>query len=326
MRPLVLVTFRANDRDKKLIDEVLSGIADVAYLRDLNPYEINKILEDVRIILTGSGRDLTKEILHKARKLEFIQTLSAGADNIPFRLIDDKVLVANNAGGNAVAVAEFALALILSAIKKIPLRDRYMRSGIWLRRLPHALLSNKIVGIIGFGHVGVELAKRLKALGVKVYGVNRSGKSPINIDFIGGLDSLEYVLSKADIVVIALPLTKKTMGFIDSQKLGMMKRNVIIVNVGRGPVINQRDLYEFLKSNPDAIAALDVWWRYPEDYDKRVYQDYPFHELDNVIMTPHIAGFSLDIRDFVIKHALQNIIRYIKGEKPVNIVDRSDYV
>ena len=192
--------------------------------------------------------------------------------------------------------------------------------------MPHELLSNKIVGIIGFGHIGVELAKMLKALGAKVYGINRSGKSPIKINFIGKLDSLNYVLSNSDIIVIALPLTKTTRGFFNRDKFETLKKNVIIVNISRGPVIDAQALYHFLKQNKDAIAALDVWWKYPENYDKIVYQDFPFHELDNVIMTPHVAGFSPDIRRDVFRNALLNIKRFLMGEKPTNIVDKCDYI
>ncbi len=326
MKPIVLVTFRANENDRKIIEEILSDVAQIVYLKEIDKGEMDTVLSDVKVVLTGSGRDLTKEIISKMKNLEFIQTLSAGADNIPFQLLGEEIIVANNAGGNAKAVAEFALALILSALKQIPRRDRYMRKGIWLRRIPHELLSGKIVGIIGFGHIGVELAKMLKSLGAKVYGVNRSGRSPIKIDFIGKLDSLNYVLSKSDIIVLSLPLTKHTRNFFDESKFKLLKRNVILVNVGRGSVINQRDLYNFLKSNPDAIAAIDVWWRYPERYEEQIFQDYPFHELDNIIMTPHIAGFSPDIREEVFKSALLNIKRFLRGEKPRNIVNRDDYV
>jgi len=135
MKPLVLVTFKAKKEDKKIIEDVLSDIAQVVYLRDLERSKINELLAKVKVILTGSGRDLTSELLSKTANLEFIQTLSAGADNIPFQLLREKVIVANNAGGNARAVAEFSLALILAALKRIPLRDRYLRRGIWLRRI-----------------------------------------------------------------------------------------------------------------------------------------------------------------------------------------------
>lgn len=326
MKPLVLVTFKAKEEDKRIIRDFLSDIAQIIYLRDIDRDKLNKLLPKIKVILTGSGRDLTSELLSKTTNLEFIQTLSAGANNIPFQLLRKGVIVANNAGGNARAVAEFSLALILAALKRIPLRDRYMRKGIWLRRMPHELLSKKIVGIIGFGHVGVELAKMLKALGVKVYGINRSGRSPIEIDFIGKLDSLNYVLSNSDIIVIALPLTKKTRGFFNKDKFKLLKKNVIIINVSRGPVIDAEALYNFLKQNKDAIAALDVWWKYPEDYSKSTYQDFPFHELDNIIMTPHVAGFSPDIRRYVFRNALINIRRFLRGETPRNIVDKHEFM
>ncbi len=326
MKPKVLVAFKAREEDKMIIENYLSGLAEVVYLHEISQDELDKVLYDVEIILTGSGRNLTEDILSKTPNLKFIQTLSAGVNAIPFHLLNDKVVVASNAGGNARAVAEYALALILSALKKIPLRDRFMRKGIWLRRMPHELISNKIIGIIGFGHIGKELAKKLKALGAKVYGINRSGRTDLEIDCIGDPNSLDYVLSMSDIVVITLPLTKHTKGLFNMNKFKLMKSNVIIVNVGRGEVIDQKDLFEFLKKNKEAIAALDVWWTYPRELDKETFQDYPFHELENVIMSPHVAGFSPDVRKEVFEHALINIKKFLLGEEIRNVVNKLDYI
>ncbi len=325
MKPIVLVTFRANENDRKIIEEELSKLADVKYLLDMNQNYLRRISDRVRAILTGSGRDLKEDLIKELINLEMIQTLSAGLDHVPFHIIPDHVIVASNAGGNARAVAEHALALLLSAVKRIPQHTEKMRKGIWERRKYGVLLKDKVVGIIGLGHIGREFAKMAKALGMRVYGINRSGQTDVDVDFIGTLRDLDRVLRQADFILIALPLTRETKGLIGENEFRLMKRNVILVNVGRGDVIDQKALYEFLRTNPGAIAALDVWWRYPKR-DEPTFQDYPFHKLENVIMTPHIAGFSPEIRENVIRNAVENIARFLRGEKPRNIAKKEDYI
>ena len=319
----VLVSFKARPQDKHLINEILSKYARTLFIDEVFDYEM---LKDVEIILSGSGLDLTDEILNSVKKLKFIQLISAGADSVPFEKIDENVVVATNAGGNAIPVAEHAMALLLTATKKIIEHDQNMKKGIWMRKNYGETLYGKKLGIIGFGHIGKEIAKRAKAFGMKIFAINRSGKTDFDVDFIGDISKLDYVLGSCDYIILALPLTKKTRGLIDKDKLKKMKRNAILINVGRGAVIKEEDLYYHLIENPNFIAALDVWWHYPKKGDNKAFQKYPFHKLKNIIMTPHIAGFSKELREDIIKNALFNIIRFIKGEKPKNIVNRNDYI
>ncbi|MHA1616936.1 MAG: 2-hydroxyacid dehydrogenase [Candidatus Njordarchaeales archaeon] len=321
----VLVMFRTIESDRKIIEETIGDLAKVFYLRDLDEDEKAKIIPQVKVIITGSGRDLSRDLIESATSLEMIQTLSAGVDNVPFQIIPENIIVCSNAGGNAQAVAEHALALLFAAVKRVVYHTEKMRKGIWERRKYGILLRGKKLGIIGLGHIGAEIAKMAKALGMKVYGINRSGKTDVPVDFIGTPKDLHKVLSEADIIVISLPLTKYTRGLIGAKELGLMKKNAILINISRGEIIDQRALYEHLRNNPEFIAALDVWWRYPKE-EERIYQDYPFHELENVIMTPHIAGFTPEIREQVIRNAMENVARYLRGEKPRNIVNRDDYV
>ena len=326
VKPNVLVLFKANLDDRKIIEKHLSNIANITYYHDLNKKDRVEYLERADVILTGSGREITEEIARHFKKLKFLQTLAAGLDRVPFKLLREDVIVASNAGGNAEAVAEHALGLILSALKYIPLHDRNMRSGKWLRRKSGLLLKGKKVGIIGLGKIGRELAKIVMCLGARILAVNRSGRTDMKVDFIGTLNDLEFVLKESDIIVISLPLTKKTANLINEKELKLVKKNVILVNIARGEIIQEKALYTFLKENKDAIAALDVWWNYPSEPEGIAFQHYPFHELDNVIMTPHIAGFSPDIRDKVMESAVLNIKKFLQGKKPDNVANRQEYV
>ncbi len=322
----LLVLYPAHSEDLAILEHILGMNVKIYLKEDLEQELLKEILPQIEILLVGSGRRITRNLIKNARNLKMIQTLAAGVDLIPWNIIPKDVIVCSNAGGNARAVAEHALALLLSAIKKITYHTEKMRSGIWKRTQENKMFSDKIVGIIGFGHIGKEIAKLLKPLGFKVYGINRRGKTDIKIDFIGSVQDLDSVLRLSDVIIIALPLTKRTRGLIDKEKLELMKKDAILINISRGPVIVEKDLFDHLKNNPTFIAALDVWWKYPERKDSICYQNYPFHTLENIIMTPHIAGFSSEIRKYVIEHAAENIARFVKGQKPINIVDRRLYL
>ncbi len=324
--PKILVTFKTKPGDRELIKSELSDLAQIFFIDQLKGKILQDILAKIDVIFTGSGLDLTRDILELAINLRMIQTLSAGVDYLPFKLIPHRVIICSNAGGNAIAVAEHVFALILSAIKRIIYHHENMKKGLWKRRDYGYLLYGKTLGIIGLGHVGREVAKIAKCFGMRVYGINRSGRTDVDVDFIGKVDDLDFVLRESDIILLSLPLTKYTRNLINREKLRIMKNNAILVNISRGGVVDQEALYYHLRDNPSFIACLDVWWEYPQGGETRCYQRFPFHELGNVIMTPHIAGFSREIRQFVIKHAVSNIKRFLTGQKPINIVDPRDYV
>ena len=326
MKPVVYINFKIDPSEKKIFGETLGDLAEIVYGSELNESERRKYLEIAEVLITGSGRELDPEFFRYTKNLKLIQTLSAGLDKIPFQAIPENVMVASNAGGNARIVAEHALALILVSLKNIAKHDRLMRNGKWNRRMQSRTLEGKTVGIIGFGNIGKELAKILKCFKTKIYAINRTGKTDMDVDYIGKMENLEYILKKSDIVVLALPLTKKTKDLITLRELSFLKEDAILVNIARGPIIKEKDLYKFLKDHLNVTAALDVWWEYPKGPVGEKIQRFPFHRLENVVMTPHIAGFSPDITEYVMKHAAENVKRYLMGEKPKNLAEREEYI
>ena len=140
----------------------------------------------------------------------------------------------------------------------------------------------------------------------------------------GNLDDLVRVAPLADVLVIALPLTKETEGCVDRTVLGAMKADAILVNIARGKIVDEDDLYEHLKAHPDFRAALDVWWTYPRGKSGRPFHR-PFHELPNVVMTPHIAFAIPDQKARAMEAALENVERFLRGTKPRNVVDATEY-
>ena len=229
-----------------------------------------------------------RKIAKNMKNLKVLQTLSAGTDHIRKKDVPEGVRISSNTGANAWAVAEHALTLILTALKHVVYRDSLMRKNEFPQQLESRLLRGKTVGIVGFGHIGQSLAVMLQPFENRIMAINRSGKyqGSIKLDFIGTLEKLPYILRLSDILILTIPLTDETRGLIDYEKLKMMKDHAILVNVARGRVIVEKDLYHFLRTNGDFVAALDTWWR----YDKNFKQHFPFESLDNVILTPHCAG------------------------------------
>ncbi len=323
----VLIYIKLNENEKEMIREAMKNYAKVFFRDEITE---EKILREIEIIIAGSGLDIIRSDLPKMQNLKFVQILAAGADHVPFKLLPESVIVASNAGANAIPVAEHAMGLLHAIIKNICYHDYLMRKGKWDRRKYGRLIYGKNACIIGFGFIGCELAKRLSAYGVKVYGFNRSGKSKcgeISIDGIYKISKIYDFVEKCDFIFVSLPLNKDTRGFINLYLLQKMKKDAILINVGRGPVINIEDLYKFLKEHPEFKVGLDVWWDYPDTpYKENFYQKLPFHELENVVMTPHIAGFAREIRIQVFTSALENVIRFIEGKEIRNIVNREDYL
>ncbi|MEX0568319.1 MAG: 2-hydroxyacid dehydrogenase [Candidatus Njordarchaeota archaeon] len=326
MAKSLLVTYKTREEDREIIESTLGSILNIFYLERIQEKELLGVARKINIILTGSGLDIPIAILQEMANLELIQTLSAGVEYVPMGKIPKKIIVCSNSGANAQVVAEHAFALILNAAKKVLYHDQNMRKGIWKRRDYGRALFDKTIGIIGLGNIGKIIAKIAKCLGMKIFAINRSGKTEVDVDFIGTIDDLKYVLENSDIIVICLPLTKHTYNLIGKKELEYMKPNTILVNIARGPIIDQKALYSHLVKNKEFVACLDVWWKYPDKGSDVCFQDFPFHELPNVIMTPHIAGFAREIRKKVILHAVLNIKRYVEGKKPNNMINIGDYL
>ncbi len=326
MKKVTLVLLRnLSEEDKNYIREKIGKYTEIYFLDDIEPDHPK--IRDAEIAIVSMARgEKTRKILSNAKNLRYIQTLVAGVDNLPFTELPRNVVIASNAGANAEEVAEFAVALTLTAAKKIVLFDKEMRRGIWRSDTPH-LIRDSVIMILGYGKIGREVAKRLRPFKPKkIIGVNRRGFKDDYIDEVIKPNMLDKVIGEVDILISALPLTKDTRGFINKNLLDKMKKDAILVNVGRGPVIDEEALYKHLRENPEFTAALDVWWRYPSRRGEETFQNYPFHELENIVMTPHMAGAWKGFRRKLLSHALENVLRYLRGEEIENKVRIEDYI
>lgn len=260
-----------------------------------------------------------RELLRRMRRLKFIQVTTAGLDHLPWEDIPPNVTVAGNAGSNAAPVAEFALALLLAAYKKILYYNAKMKRGDYARDIEVPPLEGRKVAVLGLGEIGTRVARALAALGASVYGFSRTPKEgPWRFT-----NRLEEALAGASAAVSALPLTKHTRGMIRYEHLALMAEDAIFVNVGRAEVVDKEAVERILKERPRFIYASDVWWG-RNDFGK----DADVIIMPNVIATPWIAGGygSAEIRRRMLEEAVENLIRWLRGETPKNIARREDFV
>jgi phosphoglycerate dehydrogenase-like enzyme len=322
---LVLSLAQINENvKKKLLDSVGS---EIEFLHLTQPSV--SVLENTDVLLIGGrNRWITGDRMSQMKKLHLIQTLTAGMDHIDFGVIPPDVTVCSVAGAYGEPIGEFVLGAVLSVANDLFGRD----SGIQQIR-PQAnhspsyfSLEGKKIGVIGTGGIGQNVARLAKGIGMITLGINSDGRSVPNFDNVMKMESLNRLLSESDVVVVAVPLTVKTRNLIGRQQLSLLKKNSILVNVARGAILNEKDLYEFLRDNPTVRAILDVWWKYPQEGSEKFEQDYPISKLPNVLSSPHVADNVLESNEMGSSAAIDNIIRYIKDEPLRNVVKKEDYL
>jgi len=273
-------------------------------------------LSDVEAALVSR---LAPEELRKMPRLRFIQAVTAGLDHLPWEHIPPDVVVAGNAGSNADAVAEFALALLLAPYKRILQYSEKMRRGDYRRDIPIPLLSGRKAAVLGLGEIGTRAARALAVLGAEVWGFSRTPKEgPWRFT-----NSLEGALRGASAAVCALPLTKHTRGLIRYEHLALMAEDAVFVNVGRAEVVDREGALRILKERPTFIFASDVWWG-RNDFAK----DAEFFDLPNVVATPWVGGGygSEEVWRRMAVEAVKNLITWATGGQPRNVARREDYI
>ena len=208
----------------------------------------------------------------------------------------------HNLHHNAAATAETAITLLMTAAKRLVPIERRFRQHDWRPRYapnPAVMLDSKTALILGYGSIGQHVGKVCAALGMRVLATRRYQTSPVEAPGeVYPPEELHTLLPQANVLIITLPLTDETNGLIGEAELNLLPEKAIVVNVGRGPIVDQHALYEALKSGHLHSAGLDVWYNYPPDEASRANTppaNVAFHELDNIVMSPHRGGGSAEI-------------------------------
>ena len=259
--------------------------------------------------------------------VKLVQSVATGIELIDLAALPRRVTVCN-AFGHETAIAEYILMVMLvwsHRFREIEgdFRARSSWQPSWVRSgAPHGEILGSTVGIIGLGRVGHEVARRAAAFGCRVIAANRGVREPENgVERIFPLNELDQMLPQCDYVVLCTALSPETEGLIDARRLARMKSSAFLVNIARGAVIDEDASYAALRDRTIGGAALDVWWRYPNAAEpERRPSRHPFHELPNVIMTPHCSGWTEGMVARRLAEVAGNINRFSRGEPLQNVV------
>jgi len=220
---------------------------------------------------------------------------------------------------NAGAAAEMAVGLLIAAARGIVDGDRRMRAGHWYGRMDDRQgisLFGRSAVVLGYGAIGARVGSALRALGMQVFGVR---SRPDAGEY--GPGDLDLVLEQAHALIVCAPLTAETEGMIDARRLGLLKSPRLVVNVGRGTIIDETALFESCRDGTIAGAGIDTWYRYPQPGEEAVFpSQFPFHQLDNVVMSPHRAGDG-DLIEIERRKALIELLRDLIAGKGARAVD-----
>ncbi len=322
------VLVASNHEYARLIQDILGDAAEVSF-SDTNPESILEKGHDVDII---AANGVPNELFQPGTKLKMLQTFAAGVDRIDFSAVpEDSSILICNSHINAAEVAEYAITLLLAVAKNIIPNDRELRKGDWKFAFggpnPNIEIRNKTCLIVGLGNIGSEIASRLKGFDVRIVAATRSGTSKRAdlVEKLVKIDNIQPLVEAADFVILSLPHTPESEGLVDNEFISWMKPKSIIVNISRGPIVDEKALFAALKDNKIRGAGLDVWWRYPKKWRGKGNPptDMPYQELDNLVASPHRAGYSENTERLYFEFAGKNILRFIHGETPLNIIDPS---
>jgi len=306
----VLIAFNLQD---KLLAQVqqnpsveIVAIADRTQLTD-------EQLQQAEVVLCW---DFGPEYFTRCPRLRWIHKMSTGVDRMLYpELVHSSVILTSSSGAHAIPMAEHVIGVMLAIVKDLPGSFRKQLSHTWVKEYTRELYG-KVVGIVGTGHVGTEIAKRAKIMGMTVLGLRRRDLQTDYVDQMFPRDRLHDLLNRSDFVVVALPLTPETRGLLGEAEFNAMRSDAYFINIARGSIVQQEALIQALQNRHIAGAALDVAAVEPLSPDS------PLWDMKNVIITPHVSGHSVSVNARAIDLFCENLLRYQHGEPLVNVVDR----
>jgi phosphoglycerate dehydrogenase-like enzyme len=284
-------------------------------------------LADVEVLVSMG---FSTRMAEAAPRLRLVQVPGAGLDRIKQSALRPGTCLAN-AYGHETGIAEYMIGAMIALTRSFARLDRRLRQGQWesqwaVGAASPALwpeLAGKTLGILGLGRIGQALARRAAAFDMRVCAVRRHAQTdaPSLFLFVGGQERLDDVLRQADYLAVTLPLSVATRNLIDDRRLQLMKPTAFLINVARAEIFDEAVLFRALATGRIAGAALDVWYRYPTSAQPTPPATQPFHELGNVIMTPHVSGWTEGMLHARASLIADNIERTARGEPPLNAID-----
>ncbi len=284
------------------------------------PEKVLAACRDAEVIVAG-GRAVTLDLARACPRLKLVQVFSAGTDWLDVKGLGELgVRVANNHGGNSVAVAEHAIVLMVAVYRRLAeqirnVQERRWSGGVSLEDPRYHEIAGKTVGIVGLGHIGQAVARRLRGWeATLLYTDIRTFPKSLEKELGVKRVSLDELLRTSDIVTLHVPLNSRTRAMISHRELAMMKPTAVLINTCRGPVVDEKALYQALREGRIAGAGLDVLEEEPTPPNN------PILDLDTVVVTPHLAGLSIEARTKSFAFAMENAARVIAGQEPISVV------
>lgn len=308
------------------LDKVIKDQYEFVVPESFTEEGICEVCSDADVLL---GPFVTKKIVGTASDLKLIQVPWTGMDTFDFQSVQGITVPICNTHSNADSVAELGVSIVLDLLKKVSYHDRKMRDGNWNRDqkpldLKAKMLNKQTVCVLGFGNIGSRIGKLIAAFGARVIAVDGFAQKSDFVSEIYKNEDIKDAVAKADVVICTLPLTDSTRGFINDGMFAVMKDGVVFVNMSRAAVVDEDAAWNALQSGKIGAYGADVWWNAPKRGESQSYPSakHEFWKLDNVVMSPHRAGFIEDALPHL-DGAVDNIIALAKGEKLSGIVDAS---
>jgi len=318
-KPKIFITSRSFGRYCTEALELVKSVAEVEispYGRALTESELLEVVKEVEGLVVGNDK-IDRNVIENARNLKIVARHGVSVSNIDLKAAtQNDVVVTYTPGANADSVADFTIGLMICVVRHIPRAHTSTVQGKWeSNKFMGMELSGKTLGIIGLGRIGSKVARRAKGFNMRILYYDQIRKIHLEKELGVEYVDLKTLLRESDIVTLHVNLTDETRGMIGKEELGLMKKTAYLINTARGPVIDEKALYEALKKRKIAGAAIDVYSREPPG------SNFPIFELDNVVVTPHIAAYTREAIQRMDMMNAEDIVRFFKGEKPIYVAN-----
>ena len=312
--PKVLVTARSFVKSKKAVEllekenyEIIYNLED----RPLKEHELLELVNGIHAIIAGVD-EITEKVISKAMPtLKIIARHGVGVDHVDLGAAKKyNIVVTNTPGANSIAVAELTIGLMLALARHVTVINTGIRKNSW-QRILGIELNNKTLGVVGLGNIGCEVVKRLSSFNMKILAFDKYKNKEMTEQYKIKYTSLDELLDQSDFITLHLNVTDETKGIINKHRLERMRENAFLINVARGELIVEEDLFNALKDKKIAGAALDV-------FEKEPLINSPFFKLENVILTSHVGAYTAESVERMATMAALEVIRVLSGEEPEN--------
>jgi gluconate 2-dehydrogenase len=270
--------------------------------------------------MIGAGRKLGREQLESAKQLEVVSSISVGYDNYDVSYLTERgIMLTNTPDVLTESTADLGFSLIMSSARRVAELDAYTKAGNWKRSIeaPHfgTDVYGKTLGIVGMGNIGAAVARRGRlGFNMPILYSGNSRKTEIEQELGAQFRTLDQLLAESDFVCLVVPLSEKTKHLISTRELGLMKKSAILVNIARGPIVDEPALIEALQNGTIRGAGLDV-------YEKEPLPESPLFKLSNAVTLPHIGSATHETRQAMADRAYDNLRAALLGDKPQDLVN-----